>query len=123
MSKISDHVIRIDSSKVRVHIAARLIANYVSCGGHGKWLAWIQPLWDSPIFDCYWKSETDATGNLASFSLVEEMLRRWPIEQLAAFHPYPVLRLLQRHTSREQFQIYQLLRIEYGYTIKLPDIC
>lgn len=102
----------VDASAIRVQCAARLIAYYCS---KGKPCYFIKPLWDSPIFQCYWGiCERPETSHCRR--LVRASFCAWEGDA-AAFNPYPVVMLFRKHTAAEQVQI--LYALGYTYDFRL----
>lgn len=101
----------IDPSKIRIHFAARSIAFYIS---QGKTKYFLAPFIENPIFNNLWGQEIYV--HPAGYKdVAENMLRFWPEETLEFFFPYPVIRLLKRHSQDEQTGIFRVLKAYYGY--------
>lgn len=102
----------VDASAIRVQCAARLIAYYCS---KGKPCYFIRPLWDSPLFQCYWgiceKPET-----IWDRQLTRAMFSSW-YSDVALFNPYPGVMLFRKHTLQEQTQILSTLRDTYDFRL------
>ena len=100
----------VDASAIRVQCAARLIAYYCS---KGKQCFFIKPLWDSPIFACYWgiclKPRT-----IYDQWLLEQVTTHWEGDPANCI-PYPVLMLFRKHTEAEQLAIARTLEKHYDF--------
>lgn len=105
----SNFVVKVDTKKIRIDIAARLIAYHCT---QGKKDFWIKPLFDSPLFDYYFSTADHAISKVKE--LASWAIELWPEDKIDDIKLFPLLQLLRRHSVEEQGKILEILEKQYG---------